>query len=143
VQAGDSVPVLVDPVLERQDVKDQTADRHDIFGAGRCCFKALFSFIPEAANRGFVQFNVECGYGGGGRCGVRSFEMGNCFYYNGFQITWQLLLAASDAKERNWASPLDSHFEPTPALDHAYMARQLGRYLVGMLALVYIRYIRA
>ena len=64
VQAGDAVAVLADPVLEVQDVEDQTADRHQILVAGRCCFKMLFGFDLEAADHVFVRFSVERGEGG-------------------------------------------------------------------------------
>jgi hypothetical protein len=58
------VAALVDPVLEIQNIEDQSADRHQVVIAGRDFFKALFGFSPEAADHGFVRFNVERAYGG-------------------------------------------------------------------------------
>jgi len=60
------MPVLVDPVLKVQNIEDQTADRHDVFAAGRNRFEALLSFGPESANNGFVRVSVERVYGGEG-----------------------------------------------------------------------------
>jgi hypothetical protein len=43
------VTVQVDPVLEIQNIEDQSADRHDVVVAGRDRFETLLGFGPEAA----------------------------------------------------------------------------------------------